>query len=34
MDLSFFNAFVKHMPRLEDGGDLRYIASVLGKTNG
>jgi hypothetical protein len=34
MDAGLFNALIEHLPRVEDGGDLRYIASVLGKTSG
>ena len=34
MDVGLFNALVEHLPRVEDGADLRYIASVLGKPAG
>jgi len=31
MDLAMFNAALECAPKLEDGGDMKYIARMLGK---
>jgi len=33
MDIILFDAVIRSLPKLEDGGDLRHIAQMLGKEN-